>query len=236
MPIDDATYEPNETAVVTLADGPSYELGTSQSATVTLTSDDLGPVAPAAPTELTGKVYNGGRINLFWNDNSDNETSFVIEWSRDGRTWGTLDTVGADVATYTKTGLAKSTLYYFRVRAVNAFGASPWDNVLKIRSEVTGRRCRKRNCCRVNTACLLRRVRQPVKAGHSLRSGGRRRAGRRMSTSDSGARRSAWREAAASASRRGLALKAAHRPAPQSARRRQLLRRRCGPDVERAGR
>ena len=57
----------------------------------------------------------------------------MLESSLDGKTW-TAVTLAANTSTYSKTGLAKSTFYYFRVKAVNSFGGSVWSNVLKIRS------------------------------------------------------------------------------------------------------
>jgi hypothetical protein len=133
IPINDTAYEPAETVVVTLADGNAYDLGTPREATARISSDDAEPVPPAAPSQLTGRAVNGGRIDLSWADNSNNETNFVLEWSRDGKTWTTI-TLAANTTSYSKTGLAKSTFYYFRVKAVNAYGSSAWSSVLKIRS------------------------------------------------------------------------------------------------------
>ena len=117
-----------------LGAGPGYDLGTAKAATVVVRSDDVQPIAPAAPTELTGRAANGGRIDLSWKDNSANETSFVLEWSRDGKTWTTLDTLASGTTAYSKTGLLKSSFYYFRVKAVNEFGSSAWSTILKVRT------------------------------------------------------------------------------------------------------
>ena len=220
--------------MVTLADGSSYDLSTSQAVTVTITSDDAEAVAPAAPTELRGKAYNGGRIDLFWSDNSDNETSFVIEWSRDGRTWGAQGTVGADVMTHAKTGLANSTFYYFRVKAVNAFGASAWSNVLRFAAQ--------RNDGPPVLELLAAKRGGPSSSSAASGSGGAPVAHWLSLTVGPLDRHVRQRRAAeclargwAGASRRNLALKVAPQPAPHSARRRQLLRRRCGPNVDRTG-
>jgi hypothetical protein len=42
--------------------------------------------------------------------------------------------VGADVRTFSKTGLARNTNYWFRVRAVSGTYSSAWSNTVKIRS------------------------------------------------------------------------------------------------------
>ena len=134
FPIDDTGYEPNESVAVTLSPNPAYDLGAASAATVTIVSDDAQPIPPSAPSFLAGKAINGGRIDLSWTDNSANETAFVIEWSRDGKAWSSLATVGANVTTYVHTGLPRGTTFYYRVRAINSYGASAWSNVLKIRS------------------------------------------------------------------------------------------------------
>ncbi len=45
MPLDDAQYELNETVIATLASDPSYTVGSPNSATVTIVSNDLLPVS-----------------------------------------------------------------------------------------------------------------------------------------------------------------------------------------------
>jgi hypothetical protein len=45
-----------------------------------------------------------------------------------------LATVGPNVTTYSNTGLASFTRYYYRVRATNAVGNSGWSNVVNART------------------------------------------------------------------------------------------------------
>ncbi|HET7601150.1 MAG TPA: SGNH/GDSL hydrolase family protein, partial [Gemmatimonadales bacterium] len=58
-------------------------------------------------------------INLSWTDNSSNETGFEIWRSTTGQngTYSSLATVGANVRTYSNTGLSASTQYCYQVRA-----------------------------------------------------------------------------------------------------------------------
>ena len=42
----------------------------------------------------------GGRVDLNWADQSDNELGFAIERSPDGQTFALVDTVGANIASY----------------------------------------------------------------------------------------------------------------------------------------
>ena len=90
--------------------------------------DDAAPSgsAPAAPSGLTATAASSSQINLSWTDNSNNETGFKIDQATDcGFTQNlTTVTVGANVTTYSATGLSASTTYYYRVRATNANGDS----------------------------------------------------------------------------------------------------------------
>jgi 3-mercaptopyruvate sulfurtransferase SseA len=72
---------------------------------------------------------SSSQINLSWTDNSNNETGFKVERSKNGRGFSQIATVGANVTTYTDTGLKASTTYRYRVRAYNAGGNSTYSNI-----------------------------------------------------------------------------------------------------------
>jgi hypothetical protein len=62
-------------------------------------------------------------------DNSNNETTFKVERSKNNdHNFTEIETVGANVTTYSSTGLSRRTTYYFRVRAYNAAGGSQYSN------------------------------------------------------------------------------------------------------------
>ncbi len=91
---------------------------------------------PRAPSNLsesrTGNPQNQ-TINLTWTDNSNNETSFVIERSTTSNFASGVVTmnVGANITSYSDRALARQTTYYYRVKAVNAIGqSSPYSNVV----------------------------------------------------------------------------------------------------------
>ena len=84
------------------------------------------PALPAAPTDLVATAVSRSQINITWAAISDNETGFKIERCK-GSTctnFSQITTVGANVASYSNTGLAKNTTYRYRVRAYNASGNS----------------------------------------------------------------------------------------------------------------
>ncbi len=85
-------------------------------------------VPPAAPTALTAAAVSSSQINLAWTQNSANETGFKIERSSDNVTFAQIATVGANVVSYSNTGLSGNTTYYYRVRAYNTAGNSAYSN------------------------------------------------------------------------------------------------------------
>ncbi|HZN37340.1 MAG TPA: fibronectin type III domain-containing protein, partial [Planctomycetota bacterium] len=87
------------------------------------------PAPPAAPTGLSATAVGGDRIDLAWTDNSSNETTFEIERSTDGVSFGPAGSVGSNVTTFSDTGLSPGTPYWYRVFATNAAGPSGYSNV-----------------------------------------------------------------------------------------------------------
>lgn len=89
-----------------------------------------GGSAPAAPSNLRSTAQTHNSITLAWDDNSNNETGFAVE-RLNGSTWTAVTTTGANVRTYTDSGLTASTAYSYRVRAVNSHGNSAYTSVLQ---------------------------------------------------------------------------------------------------------
>lgn len=87
----------------------------------------LDPTAiPASPTSIRVNVLSNSAVDVLWNDNSDDETGFEIEYSTD-RTFGTgVTMVTANYNEFSKaiTGLSTATIYYFRVRSTNSVNDS----------------------------------------------------------------------------------------------------------------
>jgi hypothetical protein len=78
--------------------------------------------APAAPGPLAATAVSGSQVNLSWS-NVAGETGYQIQ-SWNGTAWVNLASVGANVTTYSVTGLNPQTQYYYRVGAVNAVGTT----------------------------------------------------------------------------------------------------------------
>ncbi len=83
---------------------------------------------PSAPSSLKASAVSSSEIELTWEDNSDNETGFIIERKKSGGSYIRIAEVDEDVTSYTNSGLSVNTKYYFRVRAYNDTGNSGYSN------------------------------------------------------------------------------------------------------------
>ena len=98
--------------------------------------EDLEPV-PGAPTNLVAEATSSSRVDLSWQDNSDNESGFRIErLTGTGGSYDPVGEVGADVFTYSDLGLVGDTPYYYRVRAYGKGGNSPYSNIVSAKTPV----------------------------------------------------------------------------------------------------
>lgn len=96
---------------------------------VPVTVNNVQGTRPAAPTNLGASAVSQTQINLSWTDVSSNETRFELERGADGVNFTTIaGNLTANTVSYPDTGLAVNTRYYYRVRAVNAAGASDYSN------------------------------------------------------------------------------------------------------------
>ncbi len=87
---------------------------------------DANTFFPAAPNALTATTIYADQVNLVWNDNSNNETSFQVERCTGAgcTAFANIGTVGTDVEAYSDLTTAIGQTYRYRVRAVNGVGNS----------------------------------------------------------------------------------------------------------------
>lgn len=112
-------------------DEPTDEPTKSASPTPTPTDESTegpDPTTPAAPSNATARAASSSRIEIAWADNSDNETGFTIERSRDGSRWSEIATADRNQTFYLDMGLEPGTTYSYRVRAMNPSGYSGYSN------------------------------------------------------------------------------------------------------------
>ena len=89
---------------------------------------------PLAPTNLTA-TYNSATntINLAWNDNSNNELGFNLEFSVSGSQWSPVSgQPGANQTTKAISNPPCCFNYAFRIRSWNNTGSSVWSNTANV--------------------------------------------------------------------------------------------------------
>ena len=79
------------------------------------------------PSGMTATAVSSSQINLAWIDGVSGETNYRVERSADGvNGWTVVATLGLNSQSYSNTGLAASTTYFYRVSAFNSNGASAY--------------------------------------------------------------------------------------------------------------
>lgn len=99
------------------ANGPTWSFTTSGA-----------QAPPSTPTGLTATAISANRIDLAWND-VPSETTYGVERSANGSTgWAEIASVNQNQQTYSDTTVGAQQTYFYRVRAVNSGGSSPYSN------------------------------------------------------------------------------------------------------------
>jgi fibronectin type 3 domain-containing protein len=92
------------------------------SAVVSATTAAAPP--PGAPVGVTATVVSSSQIDVAWQD-VPGESGYGVQRSPDGVSgWAQVGTTGQDVVSFSDTGLAPSTMYFYRVVASNGSGSS----------------------------------------------------------------------------------------------------------------
>jgi hypothetical protein len=93
-------------------------------------SEVSAPATPDAPLNLTAEGISTSEIRLQWTDRASNETAFEIERFAFGFFGGfsRIATVPANTTEFVDGGFAQESGAIYRIRAINAAGASPYAN------------------------------------------------------------------------------------------------------------
>ncbi len=84
------------------------------------------PMPPSSPSNLQAAIAGAGAVELFWQDNSDDETGFSIELAYENSGWVyvPLADVAENVTSVVVINIEQDQPYYFRVRSFNDVGSS----------------------------------------------------------------------------------------------------------------
>jgi len=109
-----------------IIEGKERMSGYSRKAT-SITFDTL----PLEPSLLTVEPVSSTvfYLGLKWQDNSDNEKGFKIERSQDGANFSEISVTNAETTGFEDYAVNATAVYYYRVKAFNDFGSSPYSNV-----------------------------------------------------------------------------------------------------------
>jgi hypothetical protein len=88
----------------------------------------VAPTSPTAPSSLTASATAYNSVTVRWADNSNDETGFRLERSRNGVDFTEIATLGAGTTSFVDNGVAASSSYYYKVRAYNSNGNSSYSN------------------------------------------------------------------------------------------------------------
>ena len=122
-------------------DGITYEYRIKASST---TAEDSGWSNTAiidlpllAPSDLNAVLVDARTVNLYWQDNSANETAYIIERAvEQGNNMSSYEAVAelpANTTTFTDTRLRPGLTYYYRVKAQDPDEFSEYSNEVSIR-------------------------------------------------------------------------------------------------------
>jgi hypothetical protein len=84
---------------------------------------------PAAPGSFSAVSTGTASIAVTWTDNASNETGYAIERSTDGVNFAQIAALSANTKIFNDSGLAANSRYYYRVRATNSVGPSPYSTI-----------------------------------------------------------------------------------------------------------
>jgi len=88
---------------------------------------------PAAPGMLNASGVTATSVALEWTDQATNEDSYEVERKTGAQgTYARIAVLASNTAAYNDEGLAPDTTYFYRVRAVNVYGASAYSNEVQV--------------------------------------------------------------------------------------------------------
>ncbi len=97
---------------------------------VTITQPSSEATAPLRPSHLSGEIHSAS-IQIAWQDNSDDETAFVLYRSEEKNSGYQIikEDLTAETTEYTDNSITTGIDYYYKVLAKNGIGDSDFSNV-----------------------------------------------------------------------------------------------------------
>ncbi len=120
------------TVTISLAKTPASPAGYLNA--IVVNSIYVDGTLPQSPTSLNAQYVSGEGVKLNWTDNAYNETGVEVYRSATlAGPYNLLQTVGGGNTTvYTDNSAAGNSLYFYKVRAINAAGSSAYSNTVSL--------------------------------------------------------------------------------------------------------
>lgn len=91
-------------------------------------ADSLALTFDVPPTDLTAEATSTTEVDLAWSDNSQYDTGYEVERRIPSASFQRIAALPANTSQYTDATATPSTTYEYRVRGLNAMGASAYSN------------------------------------------------------------------------------------------------------------
>jgi alpha-tubulin suppressor-like RCC1 family protein len=133
-----ATVKPNVTSysdTTGFAPGTTYyyRIKAYNSFGESVASIERNATISGIPSNLSVTAVSLSQVDLSWTDTADNEIGFKIERSYViTDSYVEIDTVGQNVILYTDTTVTSGNIYYYQIRAYNAYGDSSSSNEVNV--------------------------------------------------------------------------------------------------------
>jgi hypothetical protein len=85
---------------------------------------------PPEPSHVMG-IGSSNSVVLSWSEGADNEDGFILSRSTNRSDWMVIGMAATNATSYVDANLSAGRIYYYRVRATNACGLSPWSPVFR---------------------------------------------------------------------------------------------------------
>jgi hypothetical protein len=87
---------------------------------------------PATPTGLAATNTSEGRVSLSWSNGGISQSSVEIQRSVGSGSFSALASAAGTATSYVDQSVANGTTYRYRIRGINANGASGWSNIASV--------------------------------------------------------------------------------------------------------
>jgi hypothetical protein len=123
-----ALLDANGKVLATIVELAQVRLNLSSTKSIDVLATELNgpPILPSAASISAGSAGSGASALIGWTAASSNTSSYELQYSTDGSSWTALASIAAGTLCYTDSSITDKESCYYRVRAINDFGATEY--------------------------------------------------------------------------------------------------------------